>query len=360
MKSVSEGRKQQINPELAEKFREKFVLDMAAVAGIVCTNIGDRLGLYKAMATMGPVTAAQLAEATSTQERYIKEWLINQAAGDYVKYDTASERFVLPAEHAAVLVDETSEYYSIGEVPTWMAFIRSEPRIAKCFKTGEGMLWSEHERDVFDGTERTFGPAYRSLLIPTWIPSIIGLDEKLKSGIKVADVGCGYGTSTMVMAKQYSRSKFWGFDNHAHSIEVANSRANKEGLADRLTFATCEASKFPNEGYGLIAFFDCLHDMGDPIAALKRAGETLAPDGVLMIVEPMGGRTIEENFNPVGRALSGASVMCCLPNAVASGQHSLGTIASDEALKQVAAAGGFKHFKRVAETPFNRVFEARP
>lgn len=360
MKSVSAGQRQQINPELAEKFREKFVMDLSAVAGIACTNIGDRLGLYKAMATMGPVTAAVLAEATSTKERYIKEWLINQAAGGYVTYDATTERFLLPPEHAAVLVDETSEYYSIGEVPTWMAFARSEPRIAICFKTGEGMLWSEHEQDVFDGTERTFGPAYRSLLIPKWIPSINGLQQRLTSGINVADIGCGYGTSTMIMAKEYPRSKFWGFDNHGHSIEVANARASKEGLADRLSFVTSEASAFPDNGYGLIAFFDCLHDMGDPVAALKRAKEALAPDGVLMIVEPMGGRTIEENFNPVGRSLSGASVMCCLPNAIASGKHSLGTIASDDALKQVATAGGFKHFKRVAETPFNRVFESRP
>lgn len=348
-----------LDRSIAEKFRHKFGLDMAALSGMICANIGDRLGLYKKMAELGPVSASELAKATGTHERYIKEWLINQAAGEYIEYDAKTDKFFLPAEHAAVLADEDSEFFCVGGVESWIAFAKQEHRISECFKTGKGMSWSEHDPAVFKGVDRFFRPAYRNLLLSHWIPSIKNLEERLNSGIKVADIGCGFATSTIVMAKAFPRSQFFGFDNHDHSIDEANKRAAAEGLSEKITFTTCEAKAFPGDGYGLIAFFDCLHDMGDPISACQRAKEALAEDGVLMIVEPMGGETMEDNFNPIGRSLSGASILCCLPNAIASGNHSLGTIASDEALREVVKAGGFKHFERVTETPFNRIFEAR-
>jgi SAM-dependent methyltransferase len=359
MKSASKVKNQTLDRGLAEKFRHKFVLDMAALSGMVCTNLGDRLGLYRKMAEMGPVSTGELADATGTHERYIKEWLINQAAGGYVEYHSQVDKFFLPPEHAAVLADEESEFFCAGGVEAWIAFVKAEHRIAECFKTGTGMRWGEHDPAVFRGTERFFRAAYKSLLLTDWIPSIKGLQERLKSGIKVADVGCGFGTSTLVMAKEFPRSQFFGFDNHAPSIEEARKRAAQAGLSERVTFTACEANAFPGEDYGLIAYFDCLHDMGDPVSTCKRARQALAKDGVVMIVEPMGGKTMEENFNPIGRSLSGASILCCLPNAIASGNHSLGTIASDDALREVVISGGFKHFERVAETPFNRIFEAR-
>jgi SAM-dependent methyltransferase len=351
--------KAQLDAAKAQAFQMKFVHDLSAVAGIACANIGDRLGLYKIMAEHGALNSEQLAKLSGTHERYIREWLINQASGGYINYDPSSKLYDLPPEHAAVLADEDSMYFGAGALELFMSMLRSEPKVAECFSSGEGWSWCNHDPGVFSGTRRFFRPAYKWQLIPNWLPSVNGLVDRLNSGIKVADVGCGHGVSTIFMAKEFPRSRFNGFDNHADSIDSAREAAKKDSSLMNVLFDAAAAQSFPGEGYGLVTFFDCLHDMGDPVAACKRAAESLDEDGVVLIVEPMAGNAVEENFNPIGRILSGASVLCCTPNAMATGKHSLGTIATDAALAEVAREGGLKHFKRVCETPFNRVFEAR-
>jgi len=342
-----------------QAFQGRVLSDLAAAAGVACANIGDRLGLYKIMAQSGPTTAIELAKRSGTNERYIQEWLLNQAAGGYVEFDRASGEYVLPAEHAAVLADEESDVFAAGGFQLFMALLRSEPQIAECFRSGEGMEWGKHDPNVFTGTERFFRPAYIGQLVSNWIPAIAGLQEKLEAGAKVADVGCGHGASTMVMTRAFPKSSFHGFDSHQPSIEQAAQQAERSGLSSRVSFSTFGASEFPGDSYDLIAFFDCLHDMGDPVSACRHAAQALKSDGCVMIVEPMAGKESQDNFNVVGRAFSGASVLCCTPNAMASGKHALGTIAPDHALEAVVKAGGFKHFNRVAETAVNRIFEAR-
>jgi 2-polyprenyl-3-methyl-5-hydroxy-6-metoxy-1,4-benzoquinol methylase len=285
--------------------------------------------------------------------------LINQAAGGYVDYDPSTKLYSLSQENALVLADESSEFFAGGGFQVFGAFLQVAPRIVDCIRTGEGLSWGDQPSDVFEGTERFFRPAYNWCLVPQWIPSIPGLKEKLEAGATVADVGCGHGISTLAMARAFPRSRFYGFDSHQPSIDTANKKAKAEGLADRVTFHWSKSDDIPDHKYDLVAYFDCLHDMGDPVAACRRAKETIKSDGCLMIVEPMGGHTIEENFNDIGRAFSGASVLCCVPNAIASGKTALGTIASDDALKAVLKEAGFNSFRRAMETPFNRLFEAR-
>jgi SAM-dependent methyltransferase len=232
-------------------------------------------------------------------------------------------------------------------------------RIEDYFKNGGGMLWGEHDSDLFVGTERFFRPGYAAHLIASWIPALTGIEEKLKAGAKVADIGCGHGSSTIIMAQAYPNSRFWGFDNHEKSIATARQRALDAGVSDRVTFAVANASELPDEQYDLVTFFDCLHDMGDPIGACKRAAEVLAKDGSALIVEPMAGDTVEENFNIIGRTFSGASTLCCTSNSLAMNGPALGAVAPESAIREVALAGGFREFRRATETPFNRIFEAR-
>lgn len=347
------------NHKEIKEFHSKVMQDIAALAGIACSVIGDKLGLYRIMAESEPVTAVELAAKAHLAERYVREWLVNQAAGDYVKYDPSSGRFSLPAAHAAVLADENSIYFSAGAMQMFSALVRAVPQITECFKSGSGMDWSDQDPDVFEGTERLFGPVYVHLLVKAFIPAVAGLKERLESGIAVADVGCGHGISTLTMARAFPNSRFSGFDYHAPSIAHAAGAAAEQKLSDRVEFRVSSAYDFPGTKYGMVAFFDSLHDLGDPVAACKRAAELLEEDGYLLIVEPQGGNTVEENFNVPGRLLSGASVLCCTPNAIAGGKHALGTIASDAELAKVVQAGGFKTFRRVYETAFNRVFEAR-
>lgn len=349
----------ELQMDKVQAFQKRVLQDIAGLVSVACGALGDKLELYRALAEMGPVTPKELAERTGTAERYVLEWLINQSASEYVTYDPASGRFTLPVEHAVVLSDEDSPHFAAGFFQAYAAFALSVPRIKDCFETGDGMLWGEHHPDVFIGVERLFRPSYTSQLLQAWIPAITGLQEKLEAGARVADVGCGHGLSTIIMARAFPKSTFHGFDNHAPSIERASQEAKRNGVSDRVKFETAGAGEFPGGDYDLIAFFDCLHDMGDPVAACRRASQTIKADGVAMIVEPMAGATIEENFNLVGRVFTGASIMCCTPNAVASGKHSLGTIAPDKALEEVARSGGLTRFRRVAETPFNRVFEAK-
>jgi SAM-dependent methyltransferase len=341
-------------------FVEKAVGEFAVVASAALVVIGDKLDLYKAMADGKPVTSAELASRTKTTERYIREWLINQAASGILAYDPATHRYRLPPEHAVALTDESSPAYVVGGFQLLIAMIRAEPRIAEAFRTGAGMPWGEHDPNLFQGVERFFRPGYNANLVDTWIPALDGVHAKLAAGVHVADIGCGYGASTIIMARAYPQSRFYGFDNHAPSIAAARERAQAAGVADRVTFEVASAQAFPDHTYELIAFFDCLHDMGDPIGALQRSRATIAPDGTVLLVEPMAGDSVEENINPVGRLYSAASVLCCTPNAVATGPMALGTVATDDALREVAMAAGFSRFRRVMASPFNRFFEVRP
>jgi SAM-dependent methyltransferase len=336
-------------------FFGKVLEDWGAISSAPLVMIGDRLGLYEAMAEAGPVNSEELASRTRTHERYVREWLLNQAAGGYIEYDPTSGRYTLPPEHAAALPG------LFGGFQTYLGAARAEQRIAAAFRTGEGMPWGEHDSGVFVGIERIYRPGYEQFLVSSWIPALDGVAEKLEEGATVADVGCGHGASTIILAQAYPRSRFVGFDSHAASIEAARRAAEAAGVSDRAFFAAVSATDYaaPVTGFDLIAFFDCLHDLGDPIGAANHAHQALAADGAVLIVEPMAGERVEDNLNPLGRAVSGASTLLCTPHSRATGGPALGALASEAQLRDVFRTAGFGHFRRATETPFNRVFEAR-
>jgi SAM-dependent methyltransferase len=357
MSSAVEARP--IDENKMNEFLGKVVGDFGASLSSALVYIGQKLGLYKAMAEAGSVTPAELAEKTSTNERYVREWLINQAAGGYAQYDAKSGRFSLTPEQTVALTEEHSPYYVGGGFFVVKAMTQAVERIENYFRDGGGMLWGEHHPDLFIGTEKFFRPGYSAHLVSSWIPSLTGAEEKLKAGAKVADVGCGHGASTMIMARAFPNSHFWGFDNHEASIRHAREAAQFVDVAGRVSFDVSEAQSIPDGKFDLICFFDCLHDMGDPIGACKRAAEVIADDGSVMIVEPMAGDTVEQNFNPIGRTFAGASTLCCTANSMALNGPALGAVAPESAIRETVLAGGFKEFRRAAETPFNRIFEAR-
>ena len=348
-----------INQDKMDAFLGKVVGDFGAALSSSLVYIGQKLGLYKALAEAGPLTPSELAQRTKTVERYAREWLLNQAASGYVEYDATSGKYSLSPEQAAALTDEESPFFVGGGFYVIKAMLRAEPRITEAFHKGGGILWGEHDPDLFVGTERFFRPGYAAHLVATWIPALTGVEAKLKAGGKVADVGCGHGASTIIMAKAYPKSLFYGFDSHEPSIQAARQRAAAAGVQDRVTFEVALANNFPGKDYDMVAFFDCLHDMGDPVGAARRAFEALAPDGSALIVEPMAGNTVEENFNIIGRTFSAASTLCCTSNSLALGGPALGAVATEQAIRDTVLAGGFKQFRRATETPFNRVFEAR-
>jgi SAM-dependent methyltransferase len=352
---------QPINEDKMNAFLGKVVGDFGAALSSSLAYIGTKLGLYEAMATAGPITPKELAERTGTVERYVREWLVNQAASGYVEYDATTGRYSLPPEQAVALTDQNSPFYVAGGFYVVKAMTAAQTRILEAFRNGGGILWGDNDPELFIGTERFFRPGYRTHLITSWIPSLSGVEERLKTGARVADIGCGHGASTVIMAQAYPKARFWGFDNHEASIENARQRAKEVGVSDRVTFEVANAGNIPaiDGGYDLICFFDCLHDMGDPGGAAKRASETLAKDGSALIVEPMAGNVIEENFNPIGRTFSAASTLCCTANSLALGGPALGAVATEEELRKTVTSGGFKQFRRATETPFNRVFEAR-
>ena len=340
-------------------FLGKVVGDFGAALSADLVYIGQKLGLYQALAKAGPSSPAELAKSTGTQERYVREWLLNQASGGYCEYDPASGKYRLTPEQALALTDETSPAFVGGGFFVIKAMGQAVPRILKAFKEGGGLLWADNDPDLFVGTERFFRPGYAAHLVASWIPALTGVEAKLKAGGKVADVGCGHGASTIILAKAFPNAKIFGFDTHGPSIEHAKKAAREAGLGDRITFAVVSAQDLPGEGYDLVAFFDCLHDMGDPAGAMKRTSAVLARDGSAMIVEPMAADTVEGNFNPIGRTFSAASTLCCTANSLAQNGPALGAVATEAALKETALKGGFKTFRRAAETPFNRIFEAR-
>jgi 2-polyprenyl-3-methyl-5-hydroxy-6-metoxy-1,4-benzoquinol methylase len=348
-----------VNEEKLNAFLGKVVGDFGAALSSSLVYIGQKLGLYQAMAQGGPMTSAELAKSTSTVERYVREWLINQASGGYCEYDPKSGKYHLTPEQAMALTDETSPAYVGGGFYVIKAMGAATARILKAFKEGGGILWAEHDPDLFIGTERFFRPGYAAHLTAAWIPALTGIEAKLKKGGKVADIGCGHGASTIIMAKEYPNSTFHAFDSHEASIQHSRKSAEAAGVGSRINFEVGNASTFPGQNYDMVSFFDCLHDMGDPVGAMKRAWAALAPDGSTLIVEPMAGNTVEENFNPIGRTFSAASTLCCTSNSLAQNGPALGAVASEAALKETVLAGGFKTFRRATETPFNRIYEAR-
>ncbi len=338
----------------------KFVGDLGATIHAGSVVIGADLGLYKAM--LGePVTAGELAGRTGTNERYVREWLNAQAASGYVEYDAENGTYFLTDEQAFVLTDESSAAYLPGAFMLATAALQAVPKIAERFKTGEGLGWHEHHHDLFRGTELFFRPGYATNLVASWIPALTGVDEKLKAGGKVADVGCGHGASTILMAQAYPNSKFVGFDYHDKSIEVAREKAEKAGVSDRTTFEVASAKDFPGGDYDLVTFFDCLHDMGDPVGAARHVRGKLKADGSWMIVEPFANDKFEDNHNPIGRVYYSASTLICTPASLSQETGAaLGAQAGEAKLRSVAEEGGFANFRRASETPFNLVLEARP
>jgi SAM-dependent methyltransferase len=344
-----------------DEFMGRFVGDLGAALSAALVVIGDRLGLYRAMGDGEPVTAEELADRTGTDPRYVREWLCNQAAGGYVSYDAAEGTFSLSPEQAFALAQEGSPAFMPGAFQLATALIKDEPKITDAFRTGGGVGWHEHNHDLFAGTERFFRPGYSANLVSAWIPSLEGVQAKLESGGLVADVGCGHGASTMIMAEAFPRSRFIGFDYHDASIAHARAAAERAGLGDRVSFEAASAKQFAGSGFDLICMFDCLHDMGDPVGAAAHVHEALAPDGTWMIVEPYAGDRVEDNLNPVGRVYYGASTLVCTP--ASRDQEvglALGAQAGEARLRAVVTEGGFSRFRRAAETPFNIVLEARP
>jgi 2-polyprenyl-3-methyl-5-hydroxy-6-metoxy-1,4-benzoquinol methylase len=350
-----------IDMDKLNEFLGRALVDFGATFNAALVRIGDKLGLYKGLAAGGPQTPGELAKRTGTTERYVREWLSCQAAGGYVTYDAASKKFHLSEEQAFAMADENSPAFLPGAFQLALAAAKSEEQLTEKFKTGKGMGWHEHDPELFVGTERFFRPGYAANLISAWIPAMEGVDEKLKRGGKVADVGCGLGASTIVMAKSYPKSEFVGFDYHDKSIETATKRAKDAGVGDRIKFQIAKAKDYPGNDYDFVTFFDCLHDMGDPAGASAHVKSTLKKDGTWMIVEPFAGDALEENLNPIGRAFYGASTLLCTPASLDQEVGlALGAQAGEKRLREVVTGGGFSKFRRATQTPFNLVFEARP
>ncbi|MGE3303339.1 MAG: class I SAM-dependent methyltransferase [Hyphomonadaceae bacterium] len=348
------------DPEKLDAFMGKLVVDFGAAASAALIALGDRLGLYKAMADGKPMTPAQLAKKAGLHERYVREWLSAQAAAGYIAYDAVAKKFSLPPEQAMALANENSPAFFAGAMDILKAMWLDEPKIAEAFKSGKGVGWHEHAPCLFRGTERFFRSGYNANLVSAWIPALNGVEEKLRKGAVVADVGCGHGASTILMAQAYPKSKFYGFDYHGPSIARAKVAAKEAGLDKRITFQKASAQDFPAKNYDLVAIFDALHDMGDPVGAGKHVRETLAKDGAWMIVEPFAHDALEENLNPVGRIYYAASTMICTPASLSQEVGlGLGAQAGEARLRKVVKEAGFKKFRRAAETPFNFVFEAR-
>jgi 2-polyprenyl-3-methyl-5-hydroxy-6-metoxy-1,4-benzoquinol methylase len=351
-----------INEEKLNQLMGKFVSDFGATfhAGLVV--IGESLGLYKAMADAGrPLSSAELAQRTGTNERYVREWLCAQAAGGYIEYDADTQRYYLSEEQAFALSDEESPAYIPGAFLVAVAALEAVPKLSERFRTGEGLGWHEHDHRLFRGTELFFSPGYAAYLVKSWIPALDGVEAELKKGAKVADVGCGLGASTILMAQAYPRSTFIGFDYHEKSIEIARQRAIAGGVGDRVRFEVAKAKDYPGTGYDLVTFFDCLHDMGDPGGAAAHVRESLASDGTWMIVEPFANDQLRDNLNPIGRAFYSASTLICTPASLSQEVGlALGAQAGEARMREVVTSGGFKRFRRATETPFNLIYEAKP
>jgi SAM-dependent methyltransferase len=350
-----------IDGDKLEQFVFRAVEEVGATLNAALVVMGDKLGLYRALAGAGPLTSVELSRRTGVAERYLREWLNAQAAGGYVEYEPSTGTYTLPPEQTVALTDSDSAAYLPGFFQIALGSVMDSPRITEAALSGDGVGWHEHSHDVFEGCERFFRPGYNANLLPSWLPSLDGVVEKLERGAKVADAGCGHGASTILMAQAFPNSTFIGSDYHAGSIATARARAQEAGVADRVTFEHAPAAGFSGSDYDLVTMFDCLHDMGDPVGAAKHVREAIADDGTWMIVEPMAGDRIEDNLNPVGRAYYGFSTFLCTPASLSQEVGlALGAQAGQARIGDVVAAGGFGRFRRSAETPFNLVYEARP
>lgn len=350
-----------IDHEKLNLFMQRALGDLGATFHAALIVIGDKLGLYRAMAEAGPVTSSELASRAGAAERYVREWLAANAASGYINYDAATGRYSLSAEQAFALAEEGSPAFLPGAFQLAVAALKAEPKLAEAFRTGCGLGWHEHDPGLFHGTERFCGSSYAANLISSWIPSLDGVEAKLRKGARVADVGCGHGASTILMAQAYPRSLFTGFDYHEASIRRAREAADEAGIADRVNFEVANAKGYPGRDYDFIAFFDSLHDMGDPVGAASHVRETLAPDGVWMIAEPYANDRVEENLNPVGRLFYSVSTLICTPASLSQEVGlALGAQAGEARIREVVTQGGFTRFRRAAETPFDLVYEARP
>ena len=350
----------QVNHDSLNALVGRMVGDLGAVGTGALVLLGDRLGLFKAMREAGRVTAAELAKRTGTHERYVAEWLCGQAAADYIEYDAGTDQFYLTPEQAMVFADEDSPAFMAGAFEVMASLRIDEPKVSEAFRTGAGLGWHDHSACLFRGTERFFRPGYNANLVASWLPALDGVVEKLERGAKVADVGCGHGASTVLMARAFPKSHFTGFDYPAPSIARARKVAAEAGVTANTSFEVAPAKRYPGT-YDLVAFFDCLHDMGDPAGVAAHVHQSLKPDGTWMIVEPFARDNIADNLNPVGRVFYAASTMICTPASLSQEVGlGLGAQAGEAKIRQVVSAGGFSKFRRATETPFNMVLEARP
>jgi SAM-dependent methyltransferase len=344
-----------------DAFVGKILGDMGAAASGAMVVLGDKLGLYKALAEAGPLLPAELAARTGTAERYIREWLAAQAAAGYVEYQPGTGKYAMTDEQAMVLAHDSSPAFMAGGFDVLASMFKDEPKISEAFRSGRGVGWHEHSPCLFRGTERFFRTSYATHLVQEWLPALEGVCAKLERGAKVADVGCGHGASSILMAKAFPNSRITGFDYHAPSVERARAAAREARVDERCKFEVTDARRYPGDSYDLVAFFDCLHDMGDPVGAARHVRESLAPGGVWMIVEPFANDSVEGNLNPVGRLYYAASTMICVPASLSQDVGlALGAQAGEGRLRKVVEAAGFSHFRRATATPFNLVLEARP
>jgi 2-polyprenyl-3-methyl-5-hydroxy-6-metoxy-1,4-benzoquinol methylase len=350
-----------VNMEKLNAFVGKFANDLGAAMHGATILIGEQLGLYRALGEHGPVTSEGLARTTGISERYLREWLAAQAASGYVEYDAGKGQFWMTPEQKFALTNEEGPVFLPGAYYIVSSVYKDQRKIAEAIRTGKGFGWHEHHVDLFQGTKKFFRPGYVANLVSTWLPSLEGVVPKLEAGARVADVGCGLGASTILMAKAFPKSKFVGYDYHAESIEWARNDAVTAGVADNTDFEVASANGFGGKGFDLVTFFDCLHDMGNPVEAARHVRQAIKPDGTWMVVEPFAGPTVQANLNPVGRIFYNASIQICVPSSLSQeGQAGLGAQANDAALMEVFRQGGFGRVRKASENPFNRVFEGRP
>lgn len=349
-----------VNEQKLNEVVEKAISDLAAGYGGVMVALGDKLGLYRAMAGQGPLSSTEVAKLAGCAERYVREWLNSQAAAGYVVYHPSSETYELTPEQAMVLANEDSPLFlpPAWEVPASMWF--DEEKTIEAFRTGRGIGWDEHNPRLYRGVAAFYRNAYQGQLVSDWLPALENGTEKLNAGAKIADVGCGHGHSTIIMAEAFPGSRFWGFDIHPDSIEAARANAKKRGVGDRVTFEVADAKNYPAQGFDLICFFDCLHDMGDPVGAARHAREALSPNGSIMLVEPYANDRVEDNLNPIGRLYYSASTTLCCAHSLAEEGMALGAQAGEKKLTKVLKEAGFRTIRAAKKTPFNLIVEAQP
>jgi 2-polyprenyl-3-methyl-5-hydroxy-6-metoxy-1,4-benzoquinol methylase len=343
------------------QFVGQMLSDLGGAASVALVRMGDALGLYKTLHARGPMTVGEFAAAAGVSDRYLREWASHQAASNYLSYDPATQKFALPEEQAMVFAIDDSPVNMLGAFDAMVALLGNQEKVQPAFKNGGGVAWGDQSSCLFCATARFFRPGYHNNLVANWLPALDGVVDKLQRGAKVADVGCGHGWSTVLMAKAFSNSEFIGFDFHPSSIEHARAHAREHDVAANTRFEVGTAKEYPGHDYDLVTFFDCLHDMGDPAGAAAHVRQSLKPDGSWMIVEPMAGDRLEDNLNPIGRVFYGASTLVCVPTSLAQEVGAaLGAQAGEAKLREVITAGGFRHVSRATQTPFNMVLEARP